>query len=40
MEEILEEFGDIGAPSMYEITKMIYENKWMYIDKSSTVRKI
>ncbi len=26
MEEIYEEFGTIGAPSMYEITKMIYES--------------
>lgn len=25
MKEIFEEFGDIGAPSMYEITLMIYE---------------
>jgi hypothetical protein len=25
MKEIYEEFGDIGAPSMYEITKMIYD---------------
>jgi len=24
MKEIFEEFGDIGAPSMYEITLMIY----------------
>jgi hypothetical protein len=28
MEEILKEFGNIGAPSMYEITKMIYESKY------------
>jgi len=26
MKEIYEEFGTIGAPSMYEITKMIYES--------------
>jgi hypothetical protein len=26
MEEILKEFGTIGAPSMYEITKLIYES--------------
>jgi hypothetical protein len=25
MKKIYEEFGDIGAPSMYEITKMIYD---------------
>jgi hypothetical protein len=25
MEEIFKEFGTIGAPSMYEITKLIYE---------------
>jgi len=25
MKEIFEEFGTIGAPSMYEITKLIYE---------------
>lgn len=25
MKEIFEEFGSIGAPSMYEITLMIYE---------------
>jgi hypothetical protein len=24
MEEIYKEFGCVGAPSMYEITKMIY----------------
>ena len=24
MKEIYEEFGSIGAPSMYEITKIIY----------------
>ena len=27
MEEILKEFGGIGAPSMYEITKLVYEAK-------------
>ena len=26
MEKILEEFGTIGAPSIYEITKLIYES--------------
>jgi hypothetical protein len=26
MVEIFEEFGEVGAPSMYEITKLIYEN--------------
>ena len=26
MEEIFEEFGGVGAPSMYEITKLIYES--------------
>jgi hypothetical protein len=26
MEEIYEEFGEVGAPSMYEITKLIYES--------------
>ena len=26
MKEIYEEFGEVGAPSMYEITKMIYES--------------
>jgi hypothetical protein len=25
MEEIFKEFGTIGAPSMYEITKLIYD---------------
>lgn len=25
MKEIFEEFGTIGAPSIYEITKLIYE---------------
>jgi hypothetical protein len=28
MEEILKEFGEIGAPSMYEITKLVYESKY------------
>jgi len=28
MEEIFEEFGEIGAPSMYEITKLVYESKY------------
>lgn len=28
MEEILKEFGTIGAPSMYEITKLVYESKY------------
>jgi len=28
MEEIFEEFGEIGAPSMYEITKLVYEAKY------------
>jgi hypothetical protein len=27
MEEIFKEFGTIGAPSIYEITKLIYESK-------------
>jgi len=27
MKEIYEEFGDIGAPSMYQITLMIYTHK-------------
>jgi len=27
MEEIFEEFGEVGAPSMYEITKLVYEAK-------------
>jgi len=27
MEEIYEEFGDIGAPSMYEITKLKYKGQ-------------
>jgi hypothetical protein len=26
MVEIFEEFGEVGAPSMYEITKLIYES--------------
>ena len=26
MEEILKEFGTVGAPSIYEITKLIYES--------------
>ena len=26
MKEIFEEFGEVGAPSMYEITKLIYES--------------
>jgi hypothetical protein len=25
MEEIFKEFGTVGAPSMYEITNLIYE---------------
>jgi len=25
MEEIYNEFGEIGAPSIYEITKMIFD---------------
>ena len=28
MKEILKEFGEIGAPSMYEITKLVYESKY------------
>jgi len=27
MKEIYNEFGTVGAPSIYEITKLIYENK-------------
>ena len=27
MEYIFEEFGEIGFPSMYEITKLVYELK-------------
>ena len=27
MEDIFEEFGEIGFPSMYEITKLVYELK-------------
>ena len=27
MIEIYNEFGTVGAPSIYEITKLIYENK-------------
>jgi hypothetical protein len=27
MEEIFVEFGEVGAPSMYEITKLAYEAK-------------
>jgi hypothetical protein len=26
MKEIFEEFGTVGAPSMYEITKLIFES--------------
>jgi hypothetical protein len=26
MEAIYNEFGDVGAPSIYEITKMIFES--------------
>ena len=26
MEEIFVEFGEVGAPSMYEITKLVYES--------------
>lgn len=26
MEEIYNEFGEVGAPSVYEITKIYYEN--------------
>jgi hypothetical protein len=26
MKETFEEFGTVGAPSMYEITKLIYES--------------
>jgi hypothetical protein len=28
MEEILKEFGEVGAPSMYEITTLVYESKY------------
>ena len=28
MEEILKEFGEIGAPSMAEITTLVYESKY------------
>jgi hypothetical protein len=28
MEEILKEFGEVSAPSMYEITKLVYEAKY------------
>lgn len=28
MKEIIKEFGAIGAPSMYEITKLVYESKY------------
>ena len=28
MEEILKEFGEIGAPSMGEITTLVYELKY------------
>ena len=28
MKEILKEFGEIGAPSMYEITKLVHESKY------------
>ena len=28
MEEILKEFGEVGAPSMGEITKLVYELKY------------
>ena len=28
MKEILKEFGEIGAPSMCEITKLVYESKY------------
>ena len=28
MEEVFVEFGEVGAPSMYEITKLVYESKY------------
>lgn len=28
MEDIFKEFGAIGCPSMYEITKLVYELKY------------
>jgi hypothetical protein len=28
MEEIYNEFGEVGAPSMGEITKLVYESKY------------
>ena len=28
MEEVFVEFGEVGAPSMYEITKLVYELKY------------
>ena len=33
MEEILKEFGEIGFPSMYEITKLVYELKQIELTK-------
>jgi len=34
MKEIYEEFGDIGAPSMYEITLMIYNARYDWISNN------
>ena len=33
MEDIFEEFGEIGFPSMYEITKLVYELKQIELTK-------
>lgn len=37
MEEILKEFGDVGAPSMCEITTLVYESKYG-LDESDSVK--
>jgi hypothetical protein len=34
MEDIFEEFGEIGFPSMYEITKLVYELKQIELTKN------
>jgi len=40
MEEILKEFGEIGAPSIYEITKLVYESKSKYNSDKNDLERI
>ena len=37
MEEILKEFGEVGAPSMCEITTLVYESKYG-LDESDSLK--